>query len=437
MNYCATYGKTLCGSSDAARCQNRGCYYNNIYQWTNEACEPPPTVAPTGVLSYRPGELTVRQAFDGKYLDLSKGLSARIVAQTGRSPVSGAPPFHDKPDGGACFADPDPSNPGGWAYVSNSEVDSGGVGSLRFDASGAVIDYSMVLTGTRNNCGGGKSPWGTWLSAEEDDDRGRVWECDPFGRFPGRRVELVSQGGNYESVAYDDRAGKALAFYTTEDTDAGPLTRFIPDEQEPGPHDEGRGIRGPGSYEYLVLENDGNGGTYWWASEREDANAEDAYPSVEGIDIHEGVMYFVAKGIKRLYILDLDEGTYESSSTESGAFDEQPDQVARIVGDDILYFCEDGGPGKGGVHARDGSTGRSYPVRKSNFTCHRPSSSPHRFFTVLDGSSYGSETTGLAFSPDKKRMYVSFQGFGIFEITRDDGRVFDGATLDIKYHAAD
>ena len=34
-------------------------------------------------------------------------------------------------------------------------------------------------------------------------------------------------------------------------------------------------------------------------------------------------------------------------------------------------------------------------------------------------------------------MYVSFQGFGIFEITRDDGRVFDGATLDIKYHAAD
>ena len=40
MKHCATYGKTLCGSSNAARCQNTGCHYNNIYQWTNEPCEP-------------------------------------------------------------------------------------------------------------------------------------------------------------------------------------------------------------------------------------------------------------------------------------------------------------------------------------------------------------------------------------------------------------
>ena len=40
MDYCAKYGKTLCGSSDSARCQNSGCHYNSIYQWTNEPCEP-------------------------------------------------------------------------------------------------------------------------------------------------------------------------------------------------------------------------------------------------------------------------------------------------------------------------------------------------------------------------------------------------------------
>ena len=146
------------------------------------------------------------------------------------------------------------------------------------------------------------------------------------------------------------------------------------------------------------------------------------------------MLYFVSKRFKRLYILDLDRGTYEASSTESGAFDEQPDQVARIVGDDILYFCEDGGPGKGGVHARDGRTGRSCPVQKSNLTA--PSTSfPHRFFTIMDGGSYKTESTGLSFSPAKLHMYVSFQSYGIFEITRDDGRPFDGATLDIKYHA--
>ena len=67
------------------------------------------------------------------------------------------------------------------------------------------------------------------------------------------------------------------------------------------------------------------------------------------------------------------------------------------------------------MHARDGNTGR--------------------FFTIMDGGNYKTESTGLAFSPDKKHMYVSFQSYGIFEITRDDGRPFDGQSLDIKYHA--
>jgi secreted PhoX family phosphatase len=48
---------------------------------------------------------------------------------------------------------------------------------------------------------------------------------------------------------------------------------------------------------------------------------------------------------------------------------------------------------------------------------------------------YG-ETSGLAFSPDSKRMYVSFQHPGIiFEIRRADGYSFGGEVVDIKYHA--
>lgn len=126
------------------------------------------------------------------------------------------------------------------------------------------------------------------------------------------------------------------------------------------------------------------------------------------------MLYFTSKSLKTLFILNLDEGTYEASSTESGAFNNQPDQVARIVGSDILYFCEDGGS-ECGVHARDGAG---------------------RFFTILESDGeYDAETTGLAFSPNRMHMYVSFQGYGIFVITRDDGRPFGGATLDIKYHA--
>ena len=110
------------------------------------------------------------------------------------------------------------------------------------------------------------------------------------------------------------------------------------------------------------------------------------------------------------------------SSTTSGAFDSQPDQIARVLDfstgstDGILYFCEDGGD-QCGVHGRDAQG---------------------RFFTILeDGTgAFSGETTGLAFSPNGRFMYVSFQSPGIiFEISRTDGMPFYGATLDIKYHA--
>ena len=48
------------------------------------------------------------------------------------------------------------------------------------------------------------------------------------------------------------------------------------------------------------------------------------------------------------------------------------------------------------------------------------------------------ETTGLAFCPEGKRMYVAYQKSGLlFEVTRDDGLPFHGRTLDVKFHAID
>merc|ERR1712113_337100 len=118
-------------------------------------------------------------------------------------------------------------------------------------------------------------------------------------------------------------------------------------------------------------------------------------------------MYFVTKRDKYLFILDLDLLTYERSSTVSGAFDGQPDQIKSIIAkdplNDMLYFCEDGGRDHG-VHARD---------------------TDGNFYTIIDSSATNSETTGLAFSPDNKHMYVSYQWDGlIFDITREDGYRF-------------
>jgi hypothetical protein len=69
------------------------------------------------------------------------------------------------------------------------------------------------------------------------------------------------------------------------------------------------------------------------------------------------------------------------------------------------------------------------------------------YFTILqaDDQYYGDdglpgmiegETSGLAFSPDKRFMYVAFQKEGkLFEVRRADGLPFNGRRLDIRYHA--
>jgi secreted PhoX family phosphatase len=120
---------------------------------------------------------------------------------------------------------------------------------------------------------------------------------------------------------------------------------------------------------------------------------------------------------KQLFILDLDAATYSVSSTVSGAFDGEPDQIMRLLdsNSDILYFQEDVGS-SAGVHVRD-SNGKYYTILQGELG-------------LTDG-----ETTGVAFSPGNKFMYVAFQQAGkLFEISRADGKPFSAQPLDIKYH---
>lgn len=364
-------------------------------------------------------------------LRLSKGLSSRLLARTG-VPVTYTSSlalrsrsernWHDQPDAGACFAK---EESGGWVYASNAEVGNGqgGVYALEFDADGEVVKYYPLIEGTSRNCGGGKSPWATWLTCEEDGSNGQVYEVNPLIENSGRLTNLVPVGGNYESVAYENSTGLPV-FFTTDDSTDGPLTRFIP--SDPGP--SAILADGPeGTYSYLVIEMtsvsaDGatGSGTFTWSANRAEgeASARQWFPKAEGVDTHsiDGVsrVYFVSKAAKRLLILNLAEKTVEFSSTVSGAFNNQPDQIKIIAGDDMVYFCEDGG-NDCGVHARD---------------------KDGTFYTILDGPAYNTETTGLAFSPNHLHMYVVFQGGGhTFDITRDDGRAFTAQSLDIKYHA--
>jgi len=403
-----------------------------------------PSNNPTRII-YVPGQFPAN-ASTVLGLSLSIGLNARLVAISGQAVLyhsrgfRSALPFHALPDFGATFKDPRPINPGGWIYVSNSEVrepkNAGGVGALTFDRHGQVIDYRMLLIGTTANCGGGRTPWDTWISCEEHPN-GKLWQVDPTGARPAQQVTMGSDGGKFESFAYDDRHGH---YFVTEDDAFGPLRRFIPSaasENASGANtsnDPWEVLHGNGETTFLTLtpntttSSGQSHGTFQWIHDIEVArsNAHAMYPNAEGIDVQGDELYFISKVRRLLFILDLDRGTYTSHSTRQGVFDGQPDQIQRILdyttgeavrpdASKLLYFTEDGGR-YAGVHARNRDG---------------------QFLTILESPVYrNDETTGLAFSPDAMHMYVAYQRHGIlFDIRRDDGMPFTAQTLNVKYPA--
>lgn len=176
----------------------------------------------------------------------------------------------------------------------------------------------------------------------------RTPQVDPFGRTEGRETVLGGKGGSFESFAFDVRDKEKPRFFVTEDYRDGALRRFTPaaanwSQPEQMLHDRN------GTMEYLILkplnETVTDRGTYEWTTNIKKGmkNAEDYFRNTEGIDVDKNHLFFVSKKQMELFTLDLDEFTWEKSSTESGAFAGQPDALQKIVDDpeEIIYFTED------------------------------------------------------------------------------------------------
>ncbi|CAJ1947303.1 unnamed protein product [Cylindrotheca closterium] len=379
----------------------------------NPVSNPPPR---DSAVSYVPGKLTRNQ----NGLLLSRGLRSRIIARTNdrvrlANGSNSRDRFHGEPDGAAVF----PDSNGGWIYVSNSEENGGrgGVGAIYFNRNGDVVDYKMLLRGTTRNCSGGKTPWNTWVSCEEHRG-GKIWQVDPKGKRSPQKTSMSPDTGDFEAFAYDVRNRSKPRFFVTEDNNRGALRRFTP--SNPNWNDPWNMLHGSGALDYLVLQprnGNKNDGTYYWTRDRGHAegNAESFYHFSEGLDVHNNELYFTSKTLKSLFVLNLDGDTYRRFSTDRGLFDGQPDQMQRLIkgSNSLLYFCEDGGK-EAGIHARD----------RNGW-----------FYTILEAAMDNRETSGLAFSPDGKHMYFSYQMRGIiFDVWREDGLPFYGKTLDVHYH---
>lgn len=97
----------------------------------------------------------------------------------------------------------------------------------------------LSLAGTRKNCSGGPTPWGSWISCEEDvqtadaanaRDHGYAFEVPAAGE-PGlvKPAPLTALGRfRREAVAIDPRTG---IVYQTEDEEDGLFYRFIPKDK--------------------------------------------------------------------------------------------------------------------------------------------------------------------------------------------------------------
>lgn len=204
------------------------------------------------------------------YLDLPEGFSYKVISRSGNKMSDGLM-VPGRPDGMGAFLDemgrtviirnhenspmPLSHSPFGLENELLSQIDKnklydsgngvnpglGGTSTMIYDEeSGIVVDEFLSLAGTYRNCAGGVTPWGSWLTCEEDvtkadgerilKDHGYVFEVPQYAKGIVEPIPIKAMGRfNHEAVAVDPKSG---CIYLTEDRHDGLLYRFIPKEKE-------------------------------------------------------------------------------------------------------------------------------------------------------------------------------------------------------------
>jgi uncharacterized protein len=325
---------------------------------------------------------------DANGVRLPAGFTSRIVARSGDPVLPGATyRWHGSPDGGACYPTPE----GGWIYASNAELPGGygGVGALRFNPQGEVVDGYSILSGTSLNCAGAHTPWGTWLSCEEFPE-GHVWECDPSG---GTAAVMRPALGTFkhEAAAVDPIGGH---IYLTEDTSDGRLYRFTPSLPAQGT----RLDLSAGGLEVAEVVGDKTGTVRWHplpdpsgadVPTARQVQQSTSFSGSEGMTYAGGTVYFVTKYDTCVWAYDIATGSLRIIYDD----DRFADPV--LTGLDNVVVA----PGGEVLVAEDGGDMQIVAIM--------PGGEVAPLLQVV--GHIGSEIAGPAFDPSGRRLYFSSQ----------------------------
>lgn len=296
-------------------------------------------------------------------LDLPEGFSYQVISPVGETMDDGfrVPGKHD---GMAAFAAPDGltllvrnhENEVKWTHLGpygrKNELFSrvprdkcydagrgrypcqGATTTLTYDTRGQkLVGHYLSLSGTQYNCAGGPTPWGSWITCEENTARaGEIHEQDhgyPF-EVPARReiglvtpVPLKAMGRfRREAIAVDPASG---VVYQTEDMADGVFTRFIP--AQPGQLARG------GRLQALVVRDRRSLDTRNWPADQGDGS---------------GPLMPVGSPLTVEW-MDLDDVESPKDDLRFRAFANGAARFARAEGiwrggDGVYFACTNGGP---------------------------------------------------------------------------------------------
>lgn len=315
---------------------------------------------------------------------------------------------------------------------------AGGTTNLVLSEDRETEEEYISLGGTAINCSGGITPWGTWLTCEETEDRvgdngytkdhGWIFEVDPYdNRRNAGPVPLRDMGRfMHEAVAVDPATG---ILYETEDAFSGaPLGsyyRFLPNEPLGGHGSLRAGgtlqaLRVPGLEDLSTVREAGTTfggiewldvpdpyatttptraqdypraitrgqkleGAWWGASDRSSYFVSSfATPEEGSADTHDGQVW--------RYDVDANTLTLElifTGTPDADDVGEQPDNMC-VSPYGGLMICED----SGGENYMIGTTADGEPFA---FARNRQYTSP--------GTS--GELAGVSFSPDGRVMFFN------------------------------